>query len=176
MKMLTDFLPIALFFVAFKLYDIYVATGVAIAASVLQIVWLKATRQPVTGMQWASLAIICVFGGMTLLFHDETFIKWKPTVLYAAFAAALIAARYGFGRNLIQSLMGKQVTLPAPIWDRLNLAWSAFFVAMAIANVVIAYRLSTEAWVNFKLFGSLGLTIAFIIGQAVYLSRYIQED
>ncbi len=176
MKLLLDFLPIVLFFVAFKVYDIYVATGVAIAASLLQIAWMKLRGQRIEGMQWTSLAIICVFGGMTLLFHDETFIKWKPTVLYTAFAAALIAARYGFGRNLIQGVMGRQVSLEAPIWDRLNLAWAAFFAVMAVVNVFVAYRFTTETWVSFKLFGSLGLTILFIIAQAAYLSRHIHED
>ncbi|MFT3803728.1 MAG: septation protein A [Burkholderiaceae bacterium] len=176
MKLLIDFLPIVLFFVAFKVYDIYVATGVAIAASVIQIAWMKLRGHRIEGMQWTSLAIICVFGGMTLLFHDETFIKWKPTVLYAAFAAALIAARYGFGRNLIESLMNRQVSLDRPVWDRLNLAWAAFFAVMAVVNIVVAYRFTTEIWVNFKLFGSLGLTILFIIGQALYLSRHLHED
>ena len=175
MKLLFDLLPVLLFFVAFKLGDIYIATGVAIVATILQIAWLKLRRQRVEMMQWASLGIIVVFGGMTLLFHDETFIKWKPTVLYAAFAAALIAARYGFGRNLIEKMMGSQVILPAPIWDRLNLAWVAFFSVMAVLNVFVAYRFPTETWVSFKLFGSLGLTLAFVVAQALYLSRHIQE-
>ncbi len=176
MKLLSDLLPVILFFVAYKFGDIYVATAVAIAASVLQIGWLKWRRRPVDGMQWASLAIVAVFGGMTLLLHDETFIKWKPTVLYGAFAVALVVSRYGFGRNLIRSMLGKQLVLPEPVWDRLNLAWTLFFAALGALNVWIAYRFSTDTWVNFKLFGSMGLTLAFVVAQAFYLGRYMTED
>lgn len=176
MRMLFDLFPVILFFVAYKLGDIYLATGVAIVASVAQIGWLKLRRQPVDNMQWVSLAIIVVFGGMTLLLHDETFIKWKPTVLYGLFAVALLVSRHAFGRNLIEAMMGKQVKLPAPIWDRLNLAWILFFAGLGVLNIVIAYRFSTDAWVNFKLFGSLGLTVLFVIGQALWFSRHVIEE
>ncbi|GAA4405994.1 septation protein A [Quisquiliibacterium transsilvanicum] len=176
MKMLFDLLPVILFFVAYKLGDIYLATGVAIVASVVQIGWLKLRRQPVDNMQWVSLGIIVVFGGLTLLLKDETFIKWKPTVLYGLFAVALLVSRYAFGRNLIEAAMGKQVRLPAPVWDRLNLSWTAFFAVLGVLNILIAYRFSTDVWVNFKLFGSLGLTVLFVIGQAMYFSRHVQED
>ncbi|MBN9460912.1 MAG: septation protein A [Burkholderiales bacterium] len=176
MKLLFDLFPIILFFIAFKLADIYVATGVAIVASVVQIAWLKAMRRPIEGMQWASLGIIVVFGGMTLLFHDETFIKWKPTVLYGLFAAVLAASRALFGRNLIKSMMGKQLALPEPVWQRLNVAWALFFVAMAALNLLVAYRFSTDTWVNFKLFGTMGLTIVFVFAQAFYVGRHVQED
>ena len=127
-------------------------------------------------MQWASLVIIVVFGGMTLLFRDETFIKWKPTVLYAAFVLALLVSRYAMKRNLIEAMMGKQIRLPAPIWDRLNIAWVVFFAALGVLNIVIARTFSTDVWVNFKLFGSLGLTVLFVIAQAVYFSRHMQEE
>ncbi|HMM51720.1 MAG: septation protein A [Burkholderiales bacterium] len=176
MKLLFDLFPILLFFVAFKLADIYVATAVAIAASVVQIVWLKLRARPIEPMQWASLAIIVVFGGMTLFLHDETFIKWKPTVLYGLFAAVLAGGRMMFGRNLVRSVMGKQLALPEPVWHRLNLAWIAFFVAMAALNLAVAYRFPTDVWVDFKLFGTMGLTIAFVIAQALWLGRYVQEE
>lgn len=176
MKLLFDLFPILLFFVAFKLADIYVATAVAIAASVVQIVWLKLRARPIEPMQWASLAIIVVFGGMTLFLHDETFIKWKPTVLYGLFAAVLAGGRMMFGRNLVRSVMGKQLALPEPVWHRLNLAWIAFFVAMAALNLAVAYRYPTDVWVDFKLFGTMGLTIAFVIAQALWLGRYVQEE
>ncbi len=176
MKLLFDLFPILLFFVAFKLADIYVATAVAIAASVVQIVWLKLRARPIEPMQWASLAIIVVFGGMTLFLHDETFIKWKPTVLYGLFAAVLAGGRMVFGRNLVRSVMGKQLALPEPVWHRLNLAWIAFFVAMAALNLAVAYRFPTDVWVDFKLFGTMGLTIAFVIAQALWLGRYVQEE
>ncbi len=176
MKLLFDLFPILLFFVAFKLADIYVATAVAIAASVVQIVWLKLRARPIEPMQWASLAIIVVFGGMTLFLHDETFIKWKPTVLYGLFAAVLAGGRMMFGRNLVRSVMGRQLALPEPVWHRLNLAWIAFFVAMAALNLAVAYRFPTDVWVDFKLFGTMGLTIAFVIAQALWLGRYVQEE
>ncbi len=176
MKMLFDLFPVILFFVAYKLGDIYLATGVAIVASIAQIGWLKLRRHTVENMQWVSLLIIVLFGGMTLFFQDETFIKWKPTVLYGLFAIALLVARYGFGRNLIEAAMGKQVQLPRPVWERLNLAWLLFFVVLGVLNILIAYRFSTDVWVNFKLFGSLGLTILFVIGQALYMGRHIQEE
>jgi len=176
MKLLFDMFPVILFFVAYKAADIFVATGVAIVASVAQIAWLKLRRHPVENMQWVSLGIIVVFGGMTLLFHDETFIKWKPTVLYALFAAALLVGRYAMGRNLIRAMMGKQVRLPEPVWDRLNIAWVLFFVLLGALNLVFAFRFSTDVWVNFKLFGSLGLTVLFVVAQAVWFSRHVLEE
>ena len=176
MKLLFDLFPIILFFAAYKLADIYVATAVAIATTVAQILWLRATRKPVENMQWASLAIIVVFGGMTLLFKDETFIKWKPTVLYGLFAATLLGARLMAGRNLIRSMMGKQMTLPDGVWDRLNLAWVLFFVFLGLLNLFVAYRFATDTWVNFKLFGTLGLTLAFVVAQALYVGRHVQDE
>ena len=176
MKLLFDLFPIILFFVAYKLVDIYVATGVAIVASIAQIAWLRATGKTIEPMQWASLGIIVVFGGMTLLFQDETFIKWKPTVLYGLFAGVLAGGKLFFGRDLIRAVMGKQLSLPDPIWQRLNLAWMFFFLVMAVLNIVVAYGFSTDTWVNFKLFGTLALTLAFVIAQGFYLGRFIQEE
>jgi len=126
-------------------------------------------------MQWASLGIIVVFGGMTLLFHDETFIKWKPTVLYGLFAAALLLTQPLTGKQPLKAMMGGQLDLPEPVWSRLTLAWVAFFVAMAALNLLVAYRFSLDAWVNFKLFGSLGLTFAFVLLQGLWLSRHLKE-
>lgn len=173
-KLLFDLFPIILFFVAFKMADIYVATGVAIVASIAQIVWLKVKGQRVEVMQWISLAIIVVFGGLTLLLHDEAFIKWKPTILYWAFALILIGGRLA-GRNLLRSVMGAQLSLPTPVWDRLGWLWTGFFAAMGAINLAVAYGFDTETWVNFKLFGTLVLTVIFVIGQGAYLSRHIKE-
>jgi intracellular septation protein len=175
MKLLFDLLPVVLFFIAFKLSGIYVATAVAIVTSIAQIAWLKLTGRRVEGMQWAGLIIICVFGGMTLLLHDEGFIKLKPTILYAVFALSLVVSRYAMKRNLIATMMGKQIHLSAQIWDRLNWAWIGFFVAMAALNIYVANTFPTETWVNFKVFGAMGLTIGFVVAQAVYLSRHMQE-
>src|SRR3954447_18897570 len=135
MKFLFDFFPIALFFVAFKLAGIYVATAVAMAATVLQIAWLKLRKQRVHGMLWTSLGVIVVFGGATLLLQDETFIKWKPTVLYWLFGAALSISATIFRRNLIQLMLSEQVQLPAPVWSRLNWSWVGFFAFMGAANL-----------------------------------------
>ena len=176
MKLLFDLFPIILFFVAYKLVDIYAATAVAIAASFAQIGWLKLRAKPIEPMQWTGLAIIAVFGGLTLLWHDETFIKWKPTVLYGLFALVLAGGRLFFGRDLIRSAMGKQLSLPDPVWTRLNLAWMLFFAVMAVLNIAVAYSFSTDVWVNFKLFGTLGLTLAFVVAQGFYLSRFLEEE
>ena len=175
MRFLFDLLPLVVFFVAFKVANLYTATALAIACSVGQLGWLKLRRRPIDAMQWLGLGIIVVFGGMTLLLHDETFIKWKPTVLYGAFAIALAFARLLMGRNLVESLMSRQIRLPAPIWDRLNWAWCGFFALMSALNLAVAYRFSTEIWVNFKVFGTTALIIVFVIGQALLLGRHVRD-
>jgi len=192
MKFLFDLLPVVLFFVAFKLADIYVATAVAIGTTVLQVAWLKLRRQRIPGMLWASLAIIVVFGGATLALQDETFIKWKPTVLYWLFAAALAGAELLLRRNLIRAMLGEQVQLPDALWARLNWSWTAFFVLMGFANLYVAFVFAADfcanvadlaaknlcennAWVNFKLFGATGLMLLFVIAQALVLARYVED-
>lgn len=175
MKFLFDLFPIILFFVAFKLGDIFVATAVAIAATFAQIGWVWWRHRKVDTMLWVSLGLIVVFGGATLLLRDETFIKWKPTVLYWLFAVVLLTSAKLFDRNLIRRMLQEQVTLPEPLWGRLNLAWSLFFAAMGVANLVIAFNYPTDVWVNFKLFGSMGLMLAFIVAQGVWLARYAEE-
>jgi intracellular septation protein len=175
MKFLFDLFPVILFFVAFKLSDIYVATAVAIAATFIQVGWLKLRGRRVEPMLWASLGIIVVFGGATLLLHDETFIKWKPTILYWLFALTLAGGVLFFKRNLIQSLLGEQLQLPDHVWRKLNWSWVGFFAFMGAANLAVAYSFSTDAWVNFKLFGGMGLMFAFVLAQGLFLSRYIEE-
>jgi intracellular septation protein len=175
MKFLFDLFPVALFFVAFKLFDIYTATAVAIGATFLQIGWLKWKRRKVDTMMWISLAIIVVFGGATLALHDETFIKWKPTVLYWLFAVSLAGSELLFRRNLIRAMLGEQVRMPDGVWVRLNWSWVAFFTLMGAANLLVAYNFPTDTWVNFKLFGGMGLMLAFVVLQALFLARYIEE-
>ena len=175
MKFLFDLFPVLLFFVAFKLADVYVATGVAIGATVLQVVWLKLRGKRVEPMLWASLAIIGVFGSATLLLQDETFIKWKPTVLYWLFSAVLVASALLFRRNLIRAMLSGQVRLPEAVWSRLNLSWAGFFAFMGAANLYVAYTFSTDLWVNFKLFGGLGLMLLFIVAQSLVLAKYVTE-
>jgi intracellular septation protein len=126
-------------------------------------------------MLWVSLALVVVLGGATIYFHSETFIKWKPTLLYWAMAGGLLIGQL-LGKNGIRALMGAQMSLPDPVWLRVNQAWMAFFTFMGALNLWVAYEFSTSAWVNFKLFGGMGLMFAFILGQALYLNRYLQND
>jgi len=176
MKLLFDLFPVIVFFAAFKLADIYVATAAAIAATFLQVGWLKLRRKPIDTMLWASLGLIVIFGGATLLLQDETFIKWKPTVLYWLFAVVLAGAALFFRRNLIRTMFAAQVDLPDPVWTKLNWSWVGFFAFMGAANLYVALSFSTDFWVNFKLFGGTGLMLLFVIGQAVFLSRYLEDE
>ncbi len=175
MKFLFDIFPVVVFFAAFKFYGIYIATAVAIGATCVQVGWTWLRHRKVDNMLWASLAIIVVFGGATLLLQDETFIKWKPTVLYWLFALVLLGAQLLFRKNLIRAMMGAQMTLPEAVWHKLSLSWVGFFAFMGVANLYVAYSFSTDAWVNFKLFGGIGLLLAFAFGQALMLSRYLEE-
>jgi intracellular septation protein len=175
MKLLLDFFPIAVFFVAFKLGGIYVATGIAIAATVAQIAWFRYSTGKVEPMQWLSLGIIVLFGGATILAHDETFIKWKPTALYWMMAIALAGGLLFFRKNLLKSLMGSQLELPESAWRAMNWSWVGFFTVMGFVNLWVAFHYDTNTWVNFKLFGGLGLMALFVVGQALYLSRYVKD-
>jgi intracellular septation protein len=174
MKFLFDLLPVALFFVAIQIWDIFVATAVAIAATFLQVGWLLARRRTITPMLWASLVIVVVFGGLTLYLRDKTFILWKPTVLYWLFAAVL-AGGAAFGRNLIRALLDSQMRLPEPVWARLNWAWVGFFALMGVLNLYIAFHFSEKVWATFKLFGGMGLMFLFVIAQSLLLAKYADE-
>lgn len=176
MKLLADFFPIILFFVAYKLYDIYVATTVAIAASVIQVAlyWLK--HRKFDRMQLITLALIVILGGATLLLHKEIYIKWKPSILNWLFGLLFFASQFIGEKPLIRRLMESNITLPIQIWQRLNMSWALFFTSMGFINLYVVYHFSTDIWVNFKLFGMLGLTIVFVIIQAIYLSRHIDHQ
>lgn len=176
MKLLIDFFPIILFFVAFKFADIYVATGVAIVATIAQIGYLRYKTGKVEPMQWVSLGVIVLFGGATIIAHNETFIKWKPTVLYWLMGGALLVGQLLFKKNLLKSLMGAQMELPDDAWRVMNWSWTGFFAIMGVINLWVAYSFSTDAWVNFKLFGGLGLMAVFVVGQALYLGKYLKSD
>lgn len=176
MKFLFDLFPVILFFAAFKVFDIYIATGVVIAATMAQIGWVWHRHGKVDTMLWVSLGLVVVFGGATLILHDETFIKWKPTILYWLFAVTLFGSAQFFGKNLIRAMLEKQVELPAALWSRLNFAWIGFFAVMGVVNLWVAFNFSTDTWVSFKLFGGMGLMIVFIILQGVVLARYLPDE
>ncbi len=175
MKLLYDFFPILLFFVAYKLYGIYVATATAIVATILQVAlfWLRHRR--VEKMHVITLAIIVLFGGATLLLKDPVFIKWKPTVAYWLFAAVFLGSQFIGGKSLVERMMGHAIQTTRTVWQRLNLAWVVFFVAMGLVNLYVAYHYSEDTWVNFKLFGLMGLTFLFVLAQGVVLARFIED-
>jgi intracellular septation protein len=176
MKFLFDLFPVILFFAAFKVFDIYIATGVVIAATMAQIGWVWHRHGKVDTMLWVSLGLVVVFGGATLMLHDETFIKWKPTILYWLFAATLFGSARFFGKNLIRAMLDQQMELPEALWSRLNLAWMGFFAVMGAVNLWVAFNFSTDTWVSFKLFGVMGLMIVFIVIQGLVLAKYIPEE
>jgi intracellular septation protein len=175
MKFLFDLFPIILFFATYKFAGIFAATAAAIVATLGQIAWVKWRHGKVDGMLLASGAIITVFGGATLLLHDETFIKWKPTVLYWLFASVLFAADFFWHKNLIRSMMEQQIQMPVAVWSKLNNAWAGFFALLGIANLYIAFHYPTDFWVNFKLFGTTGLMLVFVILQSLMLSKYVED-
>jgi intracellular septation protein len=174
MHFLAEYFPLILFFVAYKLADIYVATAVAILASIAQIAYFHVRRGKVAPIHWMSLAIIVIFGGATLLLHDETFIKWKPTVLYWLFAMVLLLGRLVFRRNLIAALL-PGVALPEPLWGRITWAWVGFLAAMGAANLYIASRFSTDVWVNFKIWGGIGMFMLAAVGTVASVARHLPE-
>lgn len=205
MKFLFDLLPVIIFFSVFKWGEghadsaqalisqyfsglisggaitadqapILLATVVMIVVSVAQIGYLLSRGKRVDPMLWVSLLIIGVFGGATIYFHNENFIKWKPTVLYWCFGAALLGGQIFMRKNLIRTMMEQQIKLPDIIWQRLNLAWSVFFLAMGFLNLYVAFTFPTATWVNFKLFGGMGLMFAFIIAQSLFLSKYMKDS
>lgn len=175
MKILIDFFPILLFFGAYKMYDIYIGTGVLMAATVLQMTLIYGIDRKLQMMHKITLALILTFGTLTLVLHDDRFIKWKPTVLYAAMAIALAIAVWIYKKNFLKMLLGSQLTLPEPVWRRLNVVWIAYSAFMALINAYVAAYYSTEAWVNFKLWGY-AFPLVFIVAQGFYISRYLIAD
>ena len=176
MKLLFDLFPVILFFIAFKVFNVYVATGTAIVATIAQIGWVKWRHGKVDTMLWVSFAIIAVFGGATLILHDETFIKFKPTILYWIFATILLGSNLLLKKNLMRTLLKEKITLPTKVWNQVNLGWSLFFVLLGVVNLYVAFNFSTDAWVNFKLFGTTGMMLVFVLLQAMALSKYMHEE
>ena len=205
MKILFDFLPIALFFGMFKYAEghqdwaasaatdwlgfmvsggtvapaeapVLLATVVVILATLAQILWLKTRTKKVDTMLWLSLGLVSVLGGATIYFHSESFIKYKPTVLYWVMGAALLIGQLVFKKNGIKSLMGEQMSLPEAVWRRVNISWAGFFAVMGVLNLWVAFSFTTSTWVNFKLFGGLGLMLLFVLLQAIFLNKYLKQD
>lgn len=176
MKLLFDFLPIAIFFGVYKYTgDIIIATAVLIPATIVQMLVTWVRTHKIEKMQLVTLGLVVVLGGATVLLQDKTFIQWKPTVVNWLFAVAFLGSQFIGAKTLVQRMMESAVELPAPIWVRLNLAWVVFFIVMGGLNLFVAFTMSEETWVNFKLFGMLGLTLVFIILQGVYLSKHMTE-
>ncbi len=198
MKFLFDLFPLILFYGAFNLagahldqaaalatsigyladakqLPILIATAVAIVATFGQIGWVHLRYGKADKMLWITLVIITVFGGATLVLHDKTFIMWKPTALYWLFASVLLISQIAFRKNLIKTMMGKQMVLPENIWLKLNFGWAAFFTVVGFVNLYVAFNFSTDTWVNFKLFGILGMMLVFVLGQGLLLAKYVVE-
>ena len=205
MKILLDFLPIILFFGMFKYAEghadwaarfatdhfgfivsggvvgleeapVLLATVVVIVATAVQISYLLARRQKIDMMLWITFVLVVVLGGATVWFHNATFIKWKPSVLYWAMGLSFWVSQTFFHKNLLQTMMGQQIELPAKVWQRLNIAWIAFFALMGLLNLYVAYTFSTSTWASFKAFGATGLMLVFMLAQGVYLSRHIKPE
>lgn len=175
MKLLVDFFPILLFFIAFKFFGIYIATSVAMATCFMQVGWQWFKHHKVDILQIVTLILITVLGSATLLLHNELFIKWKPTAINWIFAVIFLASHLS-KQTIMQRLMSNNITLPIAVWTRLNISWVLFFFITGLANLYVVYHFDTNTWVNFKLFGILGMTVAFVIVQAIYLSKYIKPD
>ncbi len=175
MKFLIDFLPILLFFISYKILGIYYATVIAIIASLAQVLFYRLKYQTFDKFQVTSFAVILILGGATLFFQNPWFIKWKPTGIYWLTSLVFLVTTYLGPKPLIQRMMESTIGLPVKIWKRLNLGWAFFFALMGFANLYVAYYYSTDIWVNFKLFGGVGFTLLFVILQAIYLTRHIDE-
>jgi intracellular septation protein len=175
MKQLFEFFPILLFFIAFKLYDIYVATAVIIVATILQVGYAWFRYRKVETMQWITLGLIVVMGGATILLHDEQFIKWKLSIIEWLFGIAFIGSQFIGKKPFVERMMSKSLTLPDFVWRRLNLMWGCFFIIVGFINVYVMFHYTTDQWVTFKTFGVPGLMVVFIVLQMIFLYKYIPE-
>ncbi|MFZ1874476.1 MAG: septation protein A [Chania sp.] len=176
MKQFLDFLPLIVFFAFYKLYDIYVASGALIAATALALVFTWIKYRKVEKMTLITFVMVAVFGTLTLVFHNDLFIKWKVTVIYTLFALALLVSQLILKKPLIQRMLGKELTLPDKVWGNLNLAWAVFFLACGLANIYVAFWLPQDVWVNFKVFGLTALTLVFTLLSGVYIYRHMPAE
>lgn len=205
MKLILDFLPLFLFFATYKIASVHaqnaatlatqwlgslvmggvvgpcegpvlLATVVVMAATLFQVAWMRLNRRKIDLALWISLVIVVVFGGATIWYHSETFIKWKPSVILWVMGMIFLISQTLFQRNILRSTLGEELELPDLVWKRLNFAWVIYFVVMGVLNLWVAYSFSTSAWADFHTFGSTGLSIAFLFGQGIYMSRYQQQE
>ncbi|WP_448556630.1 septation protein A [Thalassotalea montiporae] len=176
MQALFEYVPLILFFVVYKFYDIYAATGVLIVGALLHIMYFILTKQKVPAKNWIIFGLIAGFGGLTIFLQDDTFLKWKVTIINGFFAIALLISNYVFKKNLIKQLMAEALELPEKIWAKLNLSWAGFFAFCGALNAYVAFNFSQEVWVNFKVFGLMGLTFAFAIGTIIAVHKHLPQD
>ena len=176
MKPLFDFLPLLAFFTAYKLHDIYVATAVLIAATLVQIIATKLIWKKVEKTHIITLVMVLFFGTLTLVLHDDAFIKWKVTAIYGAMAVALFAGQLIFKKPLLKSMLGKDLELPDPVYYQLGYAWAFFFAGCGVLNIYVAFNMPQETWVNFKVFGLTALTLLFALTQGLYIWRHLPKE
>jgi intracellular septation protein len=178
-NMLIDFIPVLLFLAAFKIYGIYVATTVGIIATALQVVVTKLVRKKFDNQQVVTLAVFVVFGGMTLYFHNPIFVKWKPTIVFWIFGIAFLLSQFigekPIAQRMLEKVLEGNASLPGRVWSRLNLAWATFFIVLGGLNLYVAYNFDTDVWVNFKVYGIMGILLVFSFIQAIFLSRFLAE-
>lgn len=176
MKQFLDFLPLIVFFVFYKMYDIYVGTWALIIATGVALIYSWYKYRKVEKMTLVTFIMVAVFGSLTIYFHNPEFIKWKVTIIYALFAIALLFTQFVMKKILIQSILGKEITLPASVWARLNVAWSLFFIACGVLNIYVAFWLSESTWINFKVFGLTAMMLVFTLLSGVYIYRHMQPQ
>ncbi|CAI0696431.1 Probable intracellular septation protein A [Serratia liquefaciens] len=176
MKQFLDFLPLIVFFAFYKLYDIYVASGALIVATALALVFTWFKYRKIEKMTLITFLMVLVFGTLTLVFHNDLFIKWKVTIIYTLFALALLISQLVLKKPLVQRMLGKELTLPDKIWNNLNLAWAVFFLVCGLANIYVAFWLPQSVWVNFKVFGLTALTLVFTLLSGIYIYRHMPEE
>lgn len=176
MNLLFDFLPIIVFFVAFKMYDMYVATAAIIVTMAAQICFQWIRKRTVNKMLLVSGALVALFGGATLILRDPIFIQWKPTIVYGLFAVAFLGSQLFGKQTLVERVMGHAIELPKRMWRQLNMIWIANFTVLGLANIYVVYNFSQETWVNFKFFGTLGLTLITALGQGVWIAMNAPEQ
>lgn len=175
MKQIIDFIPLIVFFVLYKMYNIYVATGALIVATAIQICLTYLLYKKVEKMQLITFVIVAIFGGMTIFLHDDNFIKWKVTIVYALFALFLTISHV-MGKSAIKGMLGNEISLPEHAWAKINWAWVAFFLVCAVVNIYVAYELPLDVWVNFKVFGLLVATLGFTLLTGAYIYKHLPKS